>query len=137
MSNNYKTWIDTELILSPAFISLSGFASTLLLILFTKRRTAKIGKGRSKKWICTNCDNLNIPYVEYERKFKITKQRLVRAIDDLLAKGFIECKHTGGTCRYDKSIYALSDQWVLWRPEMIIFIRPKDPIARGFRKPKK
>ena len=134
MSN--KAWIDTELILSPAFISLSGFAVPLFLILHTKRKFSRIGKGKSKKYICTNCDNLNIAYVEYERKYGITQPRLTRAIDDLLAKGFLECKHTGGACKQDKSVYAFSDQWVLWQPGMIIFTRPKDGIKRGFRTPK-
>ena len=136
MSNNYKTWIDTELILSTAFLSLSNFSKSLLLILFTKRKYERIGKGRNKKYICVNCDKLNITYAEHERKYGITQPRLTRAIDDLLAKGFIECKHTGGACKQDKSVYALSDQWVLWHKGMIIFTRPKDGIKRGFRMPK-
>nr|MBC8360920.1 hypothetical protein [Candidatus Desulfatibia profunda] len=134
MSN--KTWIDTELILSPAFISLSGFASTLLLILFTKRKFNRIGIKKSKKYVCVNCNSLNISYVEYENSYGITQPRLTRAIDDLLAKGFLECKHAGGACKQDKSVYAFSDQWVLWQPGMIIFTRLKDGIKRGFRTPK-
>jgi hypothetical protein len=136
MSNNSKTWLETELILSTAFLSLSGFASTLLLILHTKRKFTRIGKGKSKKYICTNCDSLNITYIEYKNSYDITPPRLTRAIDDLLAKGFLECKHTGGACKQDKSVYAFSDQWVLWQPGTTIFTRPKDGIKRGFRTPK-
>ena len=133
---SYKTWIDTDLILSPAFLSLTGFSQSLLLILHTKRKYARIGTKKTKKYVCTNCHNLNITYIEHKKKYGITQPRLTRAIDDLMAKGFLECKHTGGAYKQDKSIYALSDQWVLWHPGMIIYERQKEAIKRGFRNPK-
>jgi DNA-binding PadR family transcriptional regulator len=43
-----------------------------------------------------------------------TTLRIPPAIDELMAKGFIERRHAGGTAKHDMAIYALSEKWRLW-----------------------
>ena len=44
----------------------------------------------------------------------------------LLAKGFITIKHRGGGYQKNKSVYALSDQWRLWRSEIVFAERERE-----------
>ena len=83
-----------------------------------------------------NQNSLSLTYIEAKEKFGITQPRLTRAIDDLLAKGFLTCIHQGGAYQQDKSLFGLSDNWRLWRPGMVIDTRKKEAVNRGFRKPK-
>jgi hypothetical protein len=103
-----------------------------------KRQIEKIGgknKGKQKK-ICINANSLSLTYIEANEKYGITQPRLTRAIDDILAKGFLICIHQGGGYQQDKSIFGLSDKWRLWRRGMVFENRKKEAVSRGFRKPK-
>jgi len=73
--------------------------------------------------------------IEYFNKFGITQPRLTRAIEQLLAKGFITIIHPGGGHRHDKAIYGLSDKYLTWKPGMVIEKREKESVQRGFCKP--
>ena len=75
-------------------------------------------------------------YIEAEKEYGITKSRFSRAIGELLAKGFISIAHRGGGYKQDKSIYALSDKWMLWQPGTVFETREKVKVQRGFCKPK-
>ena len=66
----------------------------------------------------------------------ISRPRIIRAIDELLAKGFIEIVHQGGAFQQDKSIYALIDDWRIWHKGAVFGKRPRDIRTRGFRKSK-
>jgi len=133
-----KVWIDTDLIDSPAFHSLTGYAPQLLITLFRKRRWDRLPKKKNqkRKYLCTNLDSLNIVYTEYLKK-GISKGRLSQAIGQLLARGFITLIHHGGAFDKDKSVYALSDQWIIWNKRVTFEERPKIKVQRGFCKPKK
>lgn len=129
------TFIYREMLQSKAFLSLKGFAPQLLLLFLDarKREMVKTRKGvKFKKWID---DNLTMPYARLEKTYSITRPRIVRAIDELLAKGFLEVRHAGGTFKKDKSIYALSDNYLIWRPGTV-FSRRKYDIVRGYQKKK-
>jgi DNA-binding PadR family transcriptional regulator len=93
--------------------------------------------GKKSEWVCENFDSISFTYIEANKKHGITKSRFSRAIDDLLAKGFITIKHKGGGYQHDKSVYALSDQWRLWRPDIVFEERKKESVQRGFCKPKR
>ena len=137
------TFIKREMYQSKAFLALgcrgNGVYSSLspqLLILFLDKRQfvkPKGKKGRNGKRVCVNADNLSMTYGEVEKKYGVTKPRFTRAIDELLAKGFIEVKHHGGAYKRDKTIYSLSDEWMLWRTGLVCNSRPKKDVKRGFQ----
>jgi hypothetical protein len=127
------TYIHREVYESKAFLALGGAAPQVLILIFGKR----IFQSVDGKKTCTNCDNLSFTYIEAKKKYGITQPRLTRAIDELLAKGFITVKHPGGAYQQDKTIYALSDQWKIWKPGKVVEERTKDTRQRGFIKAKK
>ena len=130
------TWVNRDMFESKAFLSLKGFAPQLLILFLGKRQMLKYGRKGKEKKICVNCDSLTFTYVEARKKYDITKSRFSRAIDELLAKGFITIVHHGGGFKQDKSIYALSDNWMLWQPGTVFETREKLKVQRGFCKPK-
>jgi hypothetical protein len=130
------TWIERRLFESRAFLSLQGSAPQLLILFLAKRSFDRVGKKGSKEYQCVNSESITFTYVEAEKKHGFTKPRFLRAIDELLAKGFIEVKHQGGGYQQDKTIFALSTRWQFWSPGTIFEKRKMDPAQRGFRKPK-
>jgi hypothetical protein len=62
----------------------------------------------------------------------ITRPRIVRAIDCLLAHGFIRVVRRGGAYKKDKTIYGLVDDWRLWQPGTVVRIRKPDTRQRGY-----
>ena len=82
-----------ELIRSRAYNELRGFAPQLLAHFFLKRNF-------DHKHNVKNKDSLTMTYLEltnlYGEEDGIIKNRLIRAIDDLLAKGFIKVIRPGG-----------------------------------------
>jgi len=131
------TFIERRMFESRPFLALQGSASQLLVLFLGKRNFDPIGKKGSKKRVCVNCDSITFTYIEAKERHGFTKPRFSRAIDELLAKGFIEIKHQGGAYKQDKTIYALSVRWTYWNPGTVFERREKDPVQRGFRKPKR
>jgi len=131
------TWLEREMFESQAYLALRGFAPQLLTLLLSKRYFDKVGRKGKEQRICTNSDSLTLTYLEAEKKYGIKKPRLTRAFDDLLAKGFITIKHQGGGYKQDKTIYGLIEKWTFWKPGTVFEKRKKDPVQRGFRKPKR
>lgn len=73
-------------------------------------------------------------YGELEKKYWIKTQSATHAIDELLAKGFIEIRHKGGAYKHDKFVYALVGNWMLWRKGDPPFSeRKKDSVKRGYQ----
>jgi hypothetical protein len=130
------TYIERRMFESRPFLALKGGAPQLLVLFLGRRIFERVGKKESKKRQCVNCDAIVFTYIEAFKKYGFTKQRFLRAIDELLAKGFIEINHQGGGYKQDKSIYALSVRWTFWNPGTVFERREKDPVKRGFRKPK-
>lgn len=144
MANKYKrkkwrtkevrgTYVHADLIESPAYIALKGVAPQLLMLILGKRWFENVDGNKT----CMNADNIPFTYIEAKKKYGITQPRFTRGIDDILAKGFITVKHRGGAYQQDKTIYALSENWRLWKPKTVFEVRLKDNCQRGFRKPKK
>lgn len=118
-------------------MSLSGFSPQLLTLVFGKRQFEKQGRRGKGKWVLINGDNINITYAEFKKKYGITQPKLTRAIDQLLEKGFLTVVRPGGTYRHDKAVYALSDNWILWKPGLTFQKREREAVRRGFCEPKK
>lgn len=126
------TWIEREMMTSEAFNALSGWAPQLLVLILSKRRFEKSGRKGKEQLTCVNRDLITFTYIEAEKRYSITKPRFRRAIDDLLAKGFIHVVHQGGAFKQDKTIYGLSDHWGLWKHGMIFETR-QPYVERGYR----
>jgi hypothetical protein len=131
------TWFEREKIESNAFLALKGFAPQLLALFLLKRLFGEIGRKGKKKRVCTNCESLIFTYIEAKEKYGITKSRFSRAIDELLAKGFITIIHRGGSFKQDKTIYGLSENWRIWQPGIVFETRERETVKRGFCKPNK
>ena len=131
------TFVERELFESRAFLSLTGFAPQLLILILGKRQFETQGRKGKEKRICKNCNKLNVTYAEFKNKFGITQPRMTRAINQLLEKGFLSIVHPGGMYRKDKAIYSLSTNWVIWQPGMTFESRVKESVNRGFCMPKK
>lgn len=136
------TWIDRDLFYSRAFLELSGFAPQLLILFLGKR---KISKDKT----VINKDNITMTYAELEKLYLkheskglasasdnlpkgISRPRIVRALDNLLAHGFIRIMKRGGAYQQDKSIYGLVEDWRLWRPGTVFLKREPDKRQRGY-----
>lgn len=124
------TFVLRDLFESSAFIALSGVAPQMLIYILGKREFRKPGKTR----ICVNEDQIKLSYVELE-KLGITQPRATRGFDELFAKGFIDLVYQGGGCQKDQNIYALSNQYLLWKKGTVFFKRPK-VLKKGFQNSK-
>ena len=133
-----KLWILVDIINSKAFNSLTGFAPHLLFHILKKRKmeNCQNPKAKKKNWVCINSDSINITYSEFSKSFGVTKPRMSKAIGQLLGRGFISIIHQGGGCNKDKSIYAISDNWMIWHKDVVMEVRTKEAVKRGFCKPK-
>ena len=125
------TFVERDLFESPAYFALSGVAPQMLIYLLGKRIFKKPNK-KSKTRTCENEDHLTFSYIEL-KKLGITQPRGTRGFDELLAKGFIKIKHHGGGYQKDQNIYALSNQWLLWRKGIVLDERPKG-LKKGFQR---
>lgn len=132
------TWITQDLYFSKAFHDLKGFAPQLLILFLAKRDIDNEHK-------CTNEDSITMTYIELENIYNrgqenrhlpksdgIRRPRIIRAIDELLAKGFIKIISRGGAYKQDKSVYGLSDQWRWWSSGVVFNTRTKEP-RRGYQ----
>lgn len=131
------TWLEREMFQSQAYIKLKGFAPQLLTLFLAKRQIEYVGRQGKQERVCVNRDQLVFTYIEAMKKHGVSKPKFSRAIAELLAKGFITLVHHGGAYKQDKSIYGLSDKWMLWQPGTVFETRKKREVTRGYCKPKK
>jgi hypothetical protein len=129
--------IERELLNSKVFRSLRATAKD---VYFDFRMKCRIGKtkarpGRKSERVILNNGEIEYCYSEAEKK-GIPRSTFMRALDELIAKGFIDVTHSGsGGKKGDKSKYAISDRWREWSTDKFIEkCRPKDTrIGRGFQ----
>jgi hypothetical protein len=134
VAKNYKgggIFLERDLYQSDAFLSLNKNSIKILIAILDSRireskNQAKDKKGRPRKPKFINLDNLMIPYGTIEKKYMVPRGRIPAAIDELMAKGFLKLVHHGGAYKHDKSIYAWSNNYLLWTPSAGPFeVRPK------------
>ncbi len=130
IGNGKGTFVERDLFESPAYFALSGVAPQMLIYFLGKRIFKKPNKN-SKSRTCENDDQLTFSYIEL-KKLGVTQPRGTRGFDELLAKGFITIKHQGGSCQKDQTVYALSNQWLLWHKGTVFEERPV-VMKRGFQ----
>ena len=142
------TWVERDVYMSRAFLELSGFGPQLLVLLLGKRR---IDRETNE---CTNRDKITMTYAELENihnrgmsngmkrligigeenrtKDGVSRPRISRAFDELLAKGFIQIIFHGGAYKHDKSVYGFTDEWRYWKLGQVVRIREKETRTKGF-----
>ncbi|HDL07491.1 MAG TPA: hypothetical protein ENG35_01985 [Desulfobacteraceae bacterium] len=88
--------------------------------------------GRKSERVIINNGQLEYTYSEAE-KAGIPRSTFMRAIDQLVSKGFIDIHHSGsGGKKGDKNLYGISNRWRAWgKAEFVEKKRPRD--ARGGR----
>jgi len=105
--------IEQEMLRSEAFRSLSGTGKTVYFDFRMKCRPKRVkNKMRStKELVILNNGELEYCYSEAEKR-GIPRTAFMRALDELIAKGFIDIEHSGsGGAKGDKSLYAISERW--------------------------
>lgn len=102
--------VDKEIILSEAYLSLSGKAPQIYLIFLGKRRIGKIAVGRKKVPVVLNNGEIIFTYQEAE-KLGISRQAFARALDQLIECGFIDIAHTGVGLYKSATFYSISERW--------------------------
>jgi hypothetical protein len=126
-------YLDPGLIQSKAFLALSGIASKVLLWFMYRRQMDKVGRIGKEKWVIRNNGEIYFTYSEAQKKYKLTRPRFQRAIDDLIDKGFIEINHHGGGMMKDSSTYSISEKWNNYGTDKFkITPRKKDVRKLGF-----
>ena len=133
------TFLEAEMYESRAFYKLKGAAQYLLIQFYGKRKFDQMQNkpGKRMEPVVKNHDSITFTYAEALEKHGIGKSQFTRAIDELLAKGFITVIRQGGAYDHDKTVYGLSEKWRDWKPGIVFEVRKPDKIQRGFRKPKK
>jgi len=130
-----KIVIDAGLVLSRAFLNLTGAAPHVYLLFLRRRRLVKLGRTGKERWVIGNNGEIVFPYAEAENKFGITRPRFQRALDQLVEHGFIDIVHPGGGMTKDISKYSISDRWLNYGTNNFIHKhRKKDTRGLGFKK---
>lgn len=127
--------INKKIIKSKAFRELKTASSILVYLDFLSKRQMKKIKHKSKSdgWIITNNGKIEYTYTEALKK-GFTRPRFRGALDELIAKGFIDVTHRGGAYDRDKSLYSISTRWEKYgKEDFELVIREKDTRrGRGF-----
>ena len=131
-----KIVLGADLVVSRAFLELTGVAPHVLLLFLKRRQMVKLGRKQGKEqWVIGNNGEIVFPYAEAENKFGITRPRFQRAIDQLVEKGFLDIKHAGGGLMKDTSKYSISERWQDYGTDSFIQRnRKKDVRGLGFKK---
>jgi len=135
------TFLDSKMSLSPAFLSLGdkgtapvvSISSLKVLILLLMKRQYGFRKHKGQKVReRTDGNRFTLTYKELEAR-GFSQKKVTRAIDELLAKGFISIVDPGGLYEKHKAVYALEEDYRSWRPgDDPIRARASD-VSRGYR----
>jgi len=129
--------VERALLKSEAFRCLNGTSKTVLFDFLMKCRVKgrKVKPGRKSERVILNNGEIEYCYSEAEKR-GTPRSNFMRALDELLKKGFIDIAHSGsGGKKGDKSLYAISDRWRAWGTDDFISAkRPNDNRqGRGFK----
>lgn len=104
------------MVYSEAFQALKLSERKVLDFALLERKIENVGgRGRKKRFEPTN--NILIPYRQLnEPPFNLNNSTVTRAIDRLLALGFLTIIERGGSRQGHASKYKLIDKWQYWKP---------------------
>ena len=98
-------YLEGELLASAAFAELNQTEMRVFLRFYQKRQIAKKRRGE-----VLNNGKITFPYDEAE-EMGISSTAYTRALDGLLARGFIDITYSGEGMYRSKSLYAISTRW--------------------------
>ena len=126
--------IEDPLVKSKAFQQLNGSAIKVLMLFMLRRKMKRMGPRKGKeKWIIYNNGEIIFPYAEAAKKYSLNASTFARAIDALVAYGFLDITHSGGGLMGDCTKYAVSDRWRKFGTDQFDpKARPKDTRGLGF-----
>jgi len=92
--------------------------------------------GKRSGWEVANNNEIEFPYEEALKQYGLTAPRFKRAIDELVAKGFIDIAATGQGTFKVTTYYGISERWRLWgTADFVHAERPRRRTGHpGFRK---
>jgi len=129
-------YIERKVFYSAAYQALSKNARMILLAMLDARQINPAYKKAVKKGFRADryldLDKIKMPYTKLKEKYGIPTGSIPRAIDELLAIGFIEIKHAGGAGEHDQTVYALLDDYLAWTKGKVFRLRQRD-LKRGFQ----
>jgi len=102
--------ISQTMVKSDVWVNLGSTAKSVYLIFRCKCQYSKM-QGKKKRWVHTNNGEIVFTYKEALEKYGITRPRFTRAIDELLAKGFIDIKSSCAGIYKATTLYGIADRW--------------------------
>ena len=115
------TYIVDELIQSDAFRTLTGTEKEICLFVFTRRKYLKHTKKTPRNtWEPQNANNMTLPHVAIIDFFSKGNEpppvgsTITRAINTLMARGFLEALSVGGNGKGNMTVYRLAHDWRVW-----------------------
>lgn len=109
--------ITNSMLQSEAFNALSASAIKILLHTLTQQYWENTAKAREKpRWVCSNKDSIKIPYIKFRNvPYNMSNMTITRAIDSLLARGFITIVAKGGVIgEGHMTKYGAVTHWERW-----------------------
>lgn len=128
-------YLESDLLRSEAFNSLSKWALKVYLIFLTKRVITTV-KSKDKSATRTIANNGEITFCYSEARAKgIAEREFRNAIDELIGKGFLDLTHQGsGGKDKDMSRYTIDVRWKKWNtPEFAPPKMPRQKYTQGGR----
>ena len=128
-------WIPRKLVTSKAFLSLTGAAPHVLLIFLTKRRVRKEGTRRDgHRYEIVNNGEIVFTYAEARDKYGIKGGRFIKAIDQLVDRGFLSVTETSKGMHRVPNLYHLDARWPFYGTRGFVEVhRPKRTSHPGFK----
>lgn len=108
-----KAWVWKEMLVSKAWLNLSGVSPQVYGLFLLEVKTERISKRgpKEKQFRLKDNGNLMLPYRFVEATYGITQPRFTRAIDDLVEHGFIDIVEIGSGTGRRPTVYRLSERW--------------------------
>jgi hypothetical protein len=104
-------YIERAILRSEAYLTLKKTKSIPIYFHFrTRMKMEHTGKGKQKKWVCTNNGKIVFPYSDAKKLGCSTKQ-FFDAKKELIEHGFIDVNNDGGIYDGDASTYIISERW--------------------------
>ena len=137
------TFIESQMFLSPAFLSLgqprscehvSSISVHILICLLAKRKFAERRGNKGKIHERVDDNKFVFTYKEMTAPpLNFTQPRATRGLDELLAKGFIAIVDPGGAYEKHKALYGLVDDWQFWKPGAPPVRKRNQDAKKGFQ----
>ena len=133
---NGGIYFERKVYRSDAYKSLGKNARQFVLALLDARQVNPSYKKMVKKGVradrYTNTNRIEMPYTTLTKVWGIPGSSIPKALDDAMARGFVDIAKHGGNGEHDKALYALKEDYINWEPDQVIFKRQND-VKRGFQ----